>query len=159
MDALTAAESPSYVLVEPEAGQSEASLPPVDAVVSISVSGDRLKAFLSISPPENGGAAPTLESLRIALAEHGVCFGVDERRLAELSESPAYGRMLLIAQGRAPENGKDGSFTLQVHTEKDGKPRERADGTVDYHDLGLVENVRKGQLLCDIMLPTEGRPG
>ena len=33
------------------------------------------------------------------------------------------------------------------------------DGTADYHNLGLVINVKKGDLLAEIIPPTKGIPG
>ena len=33
------------------------------------------------------------------------------------------------------------------------------DGTVDYHNLDLVTNVKKGNLLAEVIPPTKGIPG
>jgi uncharacterized protein (DUF342 family) len=41
-------------------------------------------------------------------------------------------------------------------SEKDHRPKEREDGTLDYKDLGIVQNVLKGQVLC---VKTPAGPG
>lgn len=159
MDAAERADKiPPELNTEPFPGGAP-PLPPVDAEVRVTVSPDGLKAVLSVSPPENGGAAPGPDAFRAALSEGRVVFGLDEERLLELAGHPVYGRAAVVAKGLPPANGKDGSFELRIRTDRELRPREREDGTVDYHDLGIVENVRKGQVLCTIAHPTEGTPG
>jgi uncharacterized protein (DUF342 family) len=54
----------------------------------------------------------------------------------------------------------DGTAVFQFETEKRAlKPKENEAGIVDYHDLGIVDSVVKGQVLCTITPPTEGTPG
>jgi hypothetical protein len=38
-------------------------------------------------------------------------------------------------------------------------PKEREDGTIDYRELGLIKNVYEGEVLCHIVLPTDGIDG
>jgi uncharacterized protein (DUF342 family) len=59
----------------------------------------------------------------------------------------------------APVDGVDGTVAFLIKTEKGPKIKENADGTVDFHDLDMVENVTQGQVLCTVTLPTEGTPG
>ncbi len=137
----------------------EVPLPPVDAVISIFVPSNRLEASISIEPPQNGGAAPTLAALEAALSDRRIVYGVNSQKLAELAQAPVYNRNISVAHGVVPVNGTDGSYVLQFQAKKELKPRERQDGTVDYRDLGIVENVHKGQVLCTITLPTDGTVG
>lgn len=132
---------------------------PVDAVISVFVPANRLEASLSIEPPQNGGAAPTLAELESALSDRRIVFGVDTQKLAELAQTPVYNRNIPIARGITPVNGTDGTYTLLFAVDRELKPHERSDGTVDYHDLGIIQNVKKGQVLCKIVLPTDGTEG
>lgn len=134
--------------------------PPIDAKVEVSIAEKGLRAYLKIQPPCNGGAAPTLESLNAALANHHITYHVDLEQLNQLAANPIYDQEILIATGLAPVDGSDGSVQFFIKTEKATlAPKVREDGTVDYHDLDLVENVVKGQTLCTITFPTEGSPG
>ncbi len=132
----------------------------VDAVVRVLIGESALSASLLINPPVHGGAAPTLSSLRAALAEHDVGFGVDQEALATLEKSPVYDQPVLVARGTAPVNGKNGELAIHFNTGKHSlKPKENEDGTVDYRNLDLIDNVYAGQLLATLSFPTEGSPG
>lgn len=138
-------------------GDTQAS---VDAVVRVLIGENALSASLLIDPPKYGGAPPTLGSLRSALAEHGVSFGVDEEALAALEEKPVYDQPVLVARGTEPMNGKNGELTICFNAGKHSlKPKENPDGTVDYRDLDLIDNVYAGQVLGKLSFPTEGSPG
>lgn len=134
--------------------------PAVDAVIHISISDGGLQSCVTIEPPCNGGAAPTLNELESALANCGVSYHVDVEKLKELAAEPVYDSAVIVARGTAPVNGIDGTATFQFELEKESlKPRENDDGIVNYHDLDLVENVVKGQVLCVITPPSDGTPG
>ncbi len=131
----------------------------VDAIIHVVIAEGELEAYLHIEPPRNGGAAPTLDAMMAALSAAGVSRFIDTERLKKLEAEPVYDREIPVARGVAAVNGVDGTATLRIGTEKNLKPKEKEDGTVDYHDLGTVENVAQGQVLCVITLPTEGTAG
>lgn len=134
--------------------------PPVDAVIRVTISDSRLESYICIEPPENGGAAPSLEALEAALSSCGVTYNVNKEKLSELAAKPVYNLNVLVSSGVTPEDGVDGTAFFRIETEKSAlKPRENEAGIVDYRDLGIAKNVAKGQVLCDISLPTEGSPG
>lgn len=134
--------------------------PAVDAIIRVLIADNALEAYMTIAPPQNGGAVPTLGTLEAALADCGVCFNINREKLEALETEPVYNRDILIAGGFAPVNGVDGTATFNIETgKKDIKLTENEDGTVNFYDLGIVENVVQGQVLCSITLPTEGMPG
>lgn len=132
---------------------------PVDAVVHISISSDIMSAYLCIDPPMNGGIPPTLAILVDAIASSKITYGVNTAKLKELAENPIYNENIKIAQGIMPQNGVDGTYAFQFRVNRDPKPKINPDGTVDYRDLGIVENVSKEQVLCVITHPTDGTEG
>lgn len=134
--------------------------PVVDAIIHVSIAENELAAYLNIEPPRNGGADPSLQALEDALANHGIIYNINREKLEELAVKPIYGQNLPIANGIAWVNGIDGAAFFQIETGKKSlKPKENEDGTVDFGNLGIVENVKLGQILCKITLPTEGTPG
>lgn len=148
-------------MVQPASPQTgEETLPAKDAVALVSIADHGLRAFLTLQPPSNGGAAPTLEGLTAALAEKGVIFQIDQDRLDRLAREPIYGENIPVASGVEPVDGRNGTVKFLVRTQKSALvPKVRENGTVDYHDLDIVENVEQGQPLCIITPPTEGAPG
>lgn len=133
---------------------------PVDAIVHISIAEKGLRAYLRIEPPLNGGTAPTYDTLYSALSANNITYNVDYNLLKILADNPIFNEDILIASGIDPVDGENGTVSFQIRTEKTGfSPQSRSDGTVNYRELDLVENVVAGQTLCTITLPTEGSPG
>lgn len=135
-------------------------MPPVDAEIKVAVSRSGLEASINIKAPQNGGSAPTYEAMMAALSSYNITYNINKDELKALEAAPVYDCDIVIARGTAPIDGLDGTASLRIRTHKgDGKPREKENGTVDYRDLDIVENVSKGQVLCVISPPTEGSPG
>ena len=133
---------------------------PVDAKVRVTTDQNEIIAYLRIDPPENGGAGPSMNQMQLALATAGVAYNIKQDLLMQLEAEPVYGSFIQIAEGYPPQDGVNGTATFFIRTEKPSMtPKINADGTVDYFDLGIVENVKQGQVLCKITLPTEGTPG
>lgn len=134
--------------------------PAVDAIVQVRIDSDGLTAYINIEPPLGGGAAPTLEALNKALSGNGIKQNIDVAKINELASNPVYNSDIVVANGRAPVNGVDGTASFQFETDNKGiNLRENDAGKVDFGDLNIVQNVRKGQTLCIITLPTEGSEG
>lgn len=137
--------------------------------VSINLAADRMTAMLIILPgkteadkTEDSGEplppAVTPEIIRDALRDAGVRFGVDDALLETIAENPHPGEYV-IARGRAPEAGQNGSIVCHFTENKHLQPKQLPDGRVDYHHLGLIQNVHKGEMLCTALPPTQGVPG
>lgn len=132
---------------------------PVDAVTKVSLSSNKLEAIIYIEPPKHGGLEANYQSIKSALDNSNVTHGINDKLLEIIGNTPQYKKHILIAQGTSPVNGKDGSYKLLFNTSKDLKPIVKKDGTVDFQNLGIVENVEKGQVLCEIVHPIEGTDG
>lgn len=153
-----AASDPS--VVKSGAGNTSEPLPPVDAVIHVSTDEKELTAFMYINPPQNGGAGPTLEKMQAALSSAGITYNIDTEKLKALETAPVYGNYIPVASGLAPVDGVNGTATFMIRVVKpDAKPKIKEDGSVDFFDLDIVENVSKDQVLCKITHPTEGTPG
>ncbi|MEA4972275.1 MAG: FapA family protein [Candidatus Metalachnospira sp.] len=132
---------------------------PIDAVAKVTVSNDKLRAYLYIVPPENGGKEVSLGLIYNAINKNKITFGIIKEALLDISQNHIYGKDVLIAEGMSQVNGINGSYKLLFDINNDGKPKEKEDGKVDFHDLDLVKNVEEKQPLCIIGLPTEGKDG
>jgi hypothetical protein len=133
--------------------------PPINSVGKVSVSPDGMRASIIMTEPQNGGRPLTLEEIHELINSAKVVFGVRTLTVNRLGELPTYDRDVVIAEGMSPVKGRDGSIIYHVKISKDIAPREREDGTVDYKDLGLVENVAKAQLLVEKIMPEDGIDG
>jgi len=131
----------------------------IDAAIDISISDNKLDAYMSIQPAMNGGAVPTLDTFLSELAKCKICYGINMHKLEEIADNLIYNSKIIIAKGIAPINGINGTAAFQFKVGKDYKPKERDDGKVDFHDLCIVENVNVNDVLCIITHPTKGVEG
>jgi len=132
---------------------------PVDAEAKVTVSEDKMRAYIRINPPENGGKEVSLGLIYSELNKSKVTFGLIKDAMFNIIKDHIYGKDVMIAKGIEPVNGVDGSYKLLFDINIVGKPKEIEDGKVDYKNLDLVKNVEKMQPLCIISLPTEGKNG
>jgi len=93
------------------------------------------------------------------LKNAGINYGVDEHAIENFCTKRMFFTDLTAAKGILSEDG--GAGKLEYHFKIDDKInlKELSDGTVDYKDLGLVQNVCQGDVLCTAIPPTEGKDG
>lgn len=132
---------------------------PIDSTGKVSVSPDRMRVFIKMTMPQNDGRHLLLSEIRALIDNAKVTHGLRELTISRLAEAPLFDRDVLVAEGTPPVKGKDGSLVYHVRLSKDAVPHEREDGSVDYKDLGLIENVEKDQLLVDKIMPEPGIEG
>jgi uncharacterized protein (DUF342 family) len=153
-DALNALAAPSRRT--PAAPGEGAEEPPLasfviaerqDAHCTVAVSDDGMNAEAAASAAQGGNALDD-QGVRTALAAAGVRFGVDDPALATLVTDVAAalpGIMVrrMVARGRKPERGTPSRFENLVVPFQDRvlQPQERADGSIDFRDLGSIETV------------------
>lgn len=124
--------------------------------IKVRVSPDKLKAFITVIPSEE---PITEDDVREALSKANIRFGIKEEEISSIVKFQI-AEDVLIAEGIPPENGKDASIKYLVSLGKrELVPKENPDGTVDFKDIGFVENVKKGDILAVKVPPTEGKPG
>jgi uncharacterized protein (DUF342 family) len=133
--------------------------PARDAIVSVDLTDDELKAYLTIRAPEAGGADITKEQIRAFLARNGIVSGMLEDVLDELENAPRYNDRILIAEGTRPEDGKDARIVYSFETDRSQVKLKEKDGRVDFKELNLVQNVVEGQVLARKLDPERGKMG
>lgn len=131
----------------------------VNAAVYVTLSKDLLEAFIQFEPPRNGGEPITIDKVLLEIAKKKVVFGIDNQLLKNLVEQPIYNTKFVFAKGTPQKNGVNGTITWHVKHNSSLQPKENPDGSVNFRDLGIVENITKGQVLCTITHPIAGEEG
>jgi len=131
----------------------------IDALVEVITSPDKMKAYIKIRPPEGGGKPAGIQEIAYQLKQNNIIFGIKEDVVHALVENPIYDQNILVAEGMAPINGKNGETHFLVDIQRDRKPIIMEDGSVNYRDLNYIESVHKGQKLCEMTQPTPGIDG
>ena len=137
----------------------------INAVCEIKVSEDKLKAEIIITPAE-GGKHLSLNDLELLLKDAKVSYGIDKLKVSALLSQAQKATdtekcQAIVAEALLPVHGIDAQFIPLVATANEHvlKPRIRADGSVDMHDLGNLPTVKEGAALMRIEPPTEGEKG
>lgn len=132
---------------------------PVNSVVKVNVSPDLMEASLIIEPPKYDGAEVSALMIDNAIHAAKITYGINNPLLQNIKASPQYNRTYKFADGTPPKHGVDGSIQFLFQTTISNRPKVKEDGKVDYRDLGIVVNIKEGQLLAKIVLPTPGVEG
>jgi len=125
---------------------------------TLQISADSMTAYLRIKPAYVGQKIST-ETVVNFLKENGVIYGICEEAIGVFCEEEKFYNELACAKGLPYVDGKDGWIEYKFNTETGLKPKDRGDGTVDFRDLGLVKNISKGEILCQIIQPEIGTDG
>jgi uncharacterized protein (DUF342 family) len=136
------------------------SNPANDALITVEITDQEMKAFVVLTPPGPGGSDLSKDSALAFLRNNRVIHGVSDAALQELEDKPRYREPILIAEGSKPQNGRDSYVQYNFETDKNRHQlREAADGRVNFKELGLIQNVVAGQPLARKLPPEPGQPG
>jgi len=129
--------------------------------IAVTISEDKLSAYMSYLSSEVNEPF-TLEQLRHVLQVHGVKYGVMEQELMKFAADPRQyaTRPLLIAQGKAPQPGKNGYINFLYQPDHESpRPQVLDNGKVDFREINRISNVKKGQVIAERIPAQEGQPG
>ena len=136
-----------------------------DAGCSIKVSDDRMHADAEAMPAE-GGELLGWPQVCGALEAVGILYGIDETNIRSLIADCARGTpgivvRRMVARGLKPGKPLPSRFENLVtpFQDRELRPVEREDGSVDFHELGQIESVHEGDALVRRHPPRPGRPG
>lgn len=129
-----------------------------NVVIEVEISKDEMSAYVEITPNKDGKKL-SLDYVINELTAKNVSYGIDKNKIKEVVDKSIYYTPIEVAKGTAPVNGENGLVKYHFVAKKDLKPRVSQDGRADFHNLDLIINVKKGQLLAEIIPRTKGVPG
>lgn len=91
--------------------------------------------------------------------EYLITYGIDVEGINNYLSEGNFNNDFKFALGKEPIKGADGTVSYIYNKNDIGTIAKREDGTIDYKNLGMIQNVKKGELLCCITEPTDGFPG
>ncbi|EOC99733.1 FapA family protein [Caldisalinibacter kiritimatiensis] len=129
----------------------------IDAELKVIISEDKMKGYCVLIPPD-GGKDLTYDKA-IELVKDKIKYGINESILRKLIDNKEYNKKVVIARGVQPVNGKDGYIKYKFDTNKKINLNVLEDGSVDFRNLNLINNVSKGDILAELVLATKGSSG
>jgi len=135
-------------------------IPGNDALMSVEISDDEMKAYLFVSPPMPGGADVSADMIITFLSNNRVVSGVNEKRVKQFQDNPVYKENYLIAEGIVPQTGEDAKILYNFETDNTKvRLQQTKTGQINFKELNLIQNVVEGQPLAQKIPAQEGKSG
>lgn len=126
--------------------------------IDLRVSEDKMAAFITVTPAADGKGV-TYDDIISLLKENNIIYGICSGSIEDFCTNKKYNTELECARGLPPVDQEDAKVEYMFKTTHNTLPTEREDGTVDFHNLGTVQNVSKGDILCKIIRSEPGTDG
>lgn len=127
--------------------------------ISVRISKDGLAAEVHLSPYQEDDPVITAEDIVERLKDMGVVYGIDYDVLKKVARLPYPSSPVVVTKGKAPIPGENADLDYIFLDKQKIGPKQRKDGSVDFRDIGLVTNVKAGDILVEKTPATSGTPG
>lgn len=129
--------------------------------ILIEVSKDGLRGYMTLLDNQEGNLSTSKMDVDLIINEikNILKVGVNEDKIRELIVNECYNVKTCIAEGVLPIDEEDGYIKYNFDINKKRKPRLLEDGTVDYKELNIINNVTTGDILAEIIPPSGGKTG
>jgi uncharacterized protein (DUF342 family) len=132
----------------------------------VTIAPDRMSAAIDFYAVTYAGRPIPESTIELALQAAGVSHGIRRNKIeVGLATVLARGRDRMgqaaraeVAFGTPPEPGRDAFLDYRIAIEKRAGT-ELAHGRIDLHDRGVLINVTKGQVICELHPATPARSG
>ena len=129
-----------------------------DASLLITISDDKLRARLTVTP-NYGGKALTISAIQKAIKEKEITYGIVETEKLEAIMEKGFCTDFLIAEGIRAVDGVDSQFKSMMPETHERKPKIDANGIANYRELGEIPVVRKDSVVMQRIPAIQGKEG
>ena len=133
--------------------------PVIDGRVEITFDNSGMLANMMLFAPQNGGRPITMEMVAKELAAHNIVSGIDEFDVREMVEGRIYENCMCIARAIPAKNGANGYVDFKYEKTRVIQPKRDEFGVANFRELDTIVQIRRGDVIADIIPPTEGEPG
>ena len=144
-------ETPLYI--------KEGEMIPERERVLVDIAEDAMVARARFYPPSTGGSSMTEDEIISDLQLAGICHGIRRKAIRHFLENHEYCRDYIIAEATKPIQGSDAQIEYFFDVNATAKPKLNEDGSVDFHHLGNIKLVEKGDKLAALKPAVRGVPG
>ena len=123
--------------------------------VIVDIAPDKLSAMVRFEV-SGKQSIPTPDMIMMALSAKRVIYGINKEAVQAAAQS---GSPTKVAQGEAPQNGKDAQIVRRFNVGEKGVPVVDEHDRADYKNLNMFLRANKGQILAERIPHTQGVPG
>lgn len=147
------------LLADMASSKNKSGDPPIDGRVQITYDPEGSLANMTLFPPKNGGRPITKQTVLDELERNGITTGIDEFDINDMLKEEVYETPVCIARMEPPKRGDNGSVSYRYSKTPRVKPKTDEFGVANYREIDTIVPIRKGDIIADISLPTEGIEG
>ena len=149
----------NHMIMPEEVKLIDQTILPEQEMVMIRISSDALSAVARFYPPSDKGALMNRNDIISTIISAGVKFGLFENVIDEFLSGRMYCTDIEIAKAMMPVEGRSASIRYYFSTNMTRQPKMNEDGTVDFHQLKLINHVKKNDILAELLPMDVGKPG
>lgn len=123
------------------------------------VTPDKMQAYVKFYAASEGGENMTASELVRDLNARGIKRGFCVENIKKYFAKREYLEEILVAEGKAPIQGKHAYIEYQFNTDKRARPTLNEDGSVDFFHLNILNHCNKGDVLAILHKEKPGVPG
>ncbi|MDE7246618.1 MAG: FapA family protein, partial [Lachnospiraceae bacterium] len=120
---------------------------------------DKMQAYARFFPASEGGEDMTAQELLHDLELRGIKCGILTDAIEGFFKQKEYCEEILVAEGKAPVQGRNAYIEYKFNTDKKAKPTLNEDGSVDFFHLNILNHCDKGDVLAVLHPEEPGVPG
>ncbi len=129
-----------------------------NADIIVDITNQDMKAYMTLLPPLGGEDLTYEEALQ--KVKEKIKYGLFEEEVRTITKNKIYNKRTLIAKGKEKTDGKNGYIEYNFDTDKSSKKvKLLEDGSVDFRNLNLINNVKEGDILAVMIPPVKGEQG
>ncbi|MDR1466420.1 MAG: FapA family protein [Treponema sp.] len=131
-----------------------------DSPLKLEVLDFEMKAYIIVQPPGPGGCDLTPDAIINHLRNNRVVAGIKNDAINAFVDNPVYKTQVLVAEGIREVNGRNAYIEYLFETNQNKVHlRESRDGTIDFKDLQIIQNVVENQPVAKKIPAQEGVKG
>jgi hypothetical protein len=127
-----------------------------DAELTVTVSEDRMKGFITFTPSQGTGSSMDVQEVRTRIQEAGIVKGLNEARLLNALDLVARGKFfknLLIAEGKRASPDEENRVTFHIRVATGKALTILDDGRADFRAQDRITHVGKGVHVATLRPP------
>ena len=128
--------------------------------VRVSLPADNMSATVTILPTAEPGSVTDQDVLSV-LRNQKITYGIDEDLIkAIVDDHSKYGLPFVVAKGVMPVEGANGYYDFKFDISNEArKPSVLKDGSTDYYNIRVFQNVKQDDILCEYIPKIVGENG
>ena len=144
---------------ETEIKLNEVIIEPVDETAVVRISDDKMSAYARFYAASDNGLPLSKSEIIVSLSAAGVTHGISEEKIEQWLDDRLYCTDVLIAEGTPPEESSDAIIEYMFETEDIFRPTIEDDGSVNFHQLNLLNDVAEGDTVAVLTPESQGEFG